>query len=72
MLIKVKAFPGAKKIKVVKKDENSFQVWVKTKPIKGQANQALRQVLGGYLHLPIDKIRLVKGFKQRNKIFEID
>jgi len=72
MLIKVKAFPSAKKVKIIKKDKDSFHICIKTKPVKGLANQAIRQVLSGYFQLPVSKIRLVKGFKQRNKIFEVD
>ena len=72
MLIKVKVFPGAGKQEIIKKSEDSFEIWVKEKPIQGQANRAVISALSGYLKTPQKNIRLIKGFKQRNKIFEIN
>ncbi len=71
MLVKVKVIAGAKKEKIIKKDNNSFEVWVKEKPIKGTANRAVLNCLTNYLKLDKEKIRLIKGFRERNKIFEI-
>lgn len=101
MLIKVKVFPSSKKEEIIKKSEDSFEVKVKAKPIKGLANKAVIGVLSRYFKIPVSKmkfpaqagneiphrrpprimrasprssgarIRLVKGFKERNKIFEI-
>ncbi len=70
MLIRVKVFPNSKKRAVVKKQGN-LEVWVKEKPIKGQANRAVIDVLADYFKCPWQNIKLIKGFKQRNKIFEI-
>jgi uncharacterized protein (TIGR00251 family) len=71
MLIKVKVFPGAKKEEIIKKKKDSFEIWVKEKPIKGQANQAVIDALTNYFQVPCQKIRLIKGWQERNKIFEI-
>jgi len=71
MLIKVKVFPNSKKEKIIKKSENSFEIWVKEKPIKGQANRAVTNFLSGHFNKS-KKIKLVKGFKKRNKIFSIN
>jgi uncharacterized protein (TIGR00251 family) len=71
MLIKVKVFPEAGKQEIIKKKENSFEVWVKKKSVKGMANRAVITVLMDYFKIPREKIRLIKGTKQRNKIFEI-
>ncbi len=71
MLIKVKAFPNSKREKIIKKSDNSFEVWVKEKPIKGQANKAIASALFLYFNIPREKIRLIKGFREKNKIFEI-
>jgi len=72
MLIKVKVFPSAKKEAIIEKSADSFEIRVKEKPIKGLANQAVINVLSLYFKIPVSKIRLVKGFRKRNKIFEID
>ncbi|MBU2472637.1 DUF167 domain-containing protein [Patescibacteria group bacterium] len=71
-MIKVKVFPSAGKQEIIKKSEDSFEIWVKEKPIQGQANRAVISALAGYLEIPRENIRLIKGFKQRNKIFKIN
>jgi len=71
MLIKVKVFPNSKKEKIIEKSENSFEIWVKEKPVKGQANRAVTNLLSDYFNKS-KKIKLVKGFKKKNKIFSIN
>ncbi len=71
MLIKVRAFPEAGENRIVEKTKDSFDVFVKAKPVKGLANIAIKQVLAGYFKISESKLRLVRGFKQGNKIFEI-
>ena len=71
MLIKVKVFPSSKREEIIKKSEDSFEIKVKAKPIKGEANRGVVRVLASYFKIPESKIRLIKGFKQRNKIFKI-
>ncbi len=70
MLIKVKVHPEAKKEALIKKGDN-FEIWIREKPIRGQANQAVINALADYFECPRSDIRLIKGFRQRNKIFEI-
>ncbi len=72
MLIKVKVFPNSKKEEIIKKTEDSFEVRVRAKPIRGLANKAVINILSLYFKIPASKIRLTKGFKERNKIFEIE
>ena len=71
MLIKVKVFPGSKKEKLIRKSKDSFEVKVREKPIRGEANRVVVSVLSDFFKVPKDKIRLIKGFRQRNKIFEV-
>lgn len=70
-LIKVKVFPGSKKEEIIKKSEDSLEVWVRAKPERGLANREVIKILSAYFKIPESKIRLVKGFKKRNKIFKI-
>jgi len=70
MLIKVKVFPNSKKEEIVKKAEDNFEVKVRAKPIRGEANKRIIKVLASYFGISESKIKLIKGFKQRNKIFE--
>ena len=71
MLIKVKVFPDSKKDEIIQKDENSFEVSVREKPIMGKANKAVLSLLASFLKIPKHNIKLVKGAEKRNKIFEI-
>ena len=72
MLIKVRAFPEARENKVIEKTKDSFDVFVKAKAVKGLANIAIKQALANYFKISESKLRLVRGFKQGNKIFEIE
>jgi uncharacterized protein YggU (UPF0235/DUF167 family) len=71
MLIKIKVFPNSKEEEVIRKSEDSFEVKVRAKPIRGLANRAVIDALSLYFKIPPSRIRLVRGFRERNKIFEI-
>jgi len=71
MLIKVKVFPNSKREEIIKKSEDSFEVKIREKPEKGRANKEVVRVLSCYFKIPESKIKLIKGFKKRNKIFEV-
>jgi len=71
MLIKIKVFPNSKEEEVIRKSEDSFEVKVRAEPIRGLANRAVIDALSLYFKVPVSRIRLVRGFRERNKIFEI-
>lgn len=71
MFIKVKVSVNSKKEEVIKKSEDAYEIKVKEKPVRGEANKALFRIIALYFKIPEKNIRLVKGFKQRNKVFEI-
>lgn len=71
MLIKVKVFSGSKIETVEKKLDDSYIIRVKTKAERGEANRRIIEILANYFHLPPGKIRLIKGGKKPNKVFEI-
>lgn len=71
MLVKVKVYPDSKKEKIVAKDYNHLEVWIKEKAQHGQANQALRQLLASHFQIPTNKVSIKKGLHRPNKIFKI-
>ncbi len=71
MLIKVKVFAGAKKEGISRKSENSFEVRVKEKAERGEANRAVRRALAEHLKISASQIRLIKGARSPSKIFEV-
>jgi len=44
---------------------------LKKKPENGLVNKRIIEILSSYFNLPKNKIRLIKGAKERKKIFEI-
>ena len=71
MLIKVKVFTNSKKEEIFKKSEDSFEIKVKEKPERGEANKAVIGLLSSFLKIPKGKIKIIKGAKQRNKILYV-
>jgi hypothetical protein len=67
----VKAHPKSKREKVVRVDENHFEVWVKEPPDKGKANEAVREKLAEHLGVARSKISVVSGHASRSKVIEL-
>lgn len=72
MKIFVKAKPNAREEKVEKIDEQNYVVSVKEPPVKGKANQAIRNALAVYFKTSSASVKIVSGFASRNKIIEIN
>jgi len=71
MLIKVKANVSSKEDKVIKKSEDNFEVFVKVDAQRNMANKRIIELLAEYFNLPQYRIKMIKGFKESNKIFNI-
>jgi uncharacterized protein YggU (UPF0235/DUF167 family) len=71
MLIKVKAITCAKEEKITKKKDDQFEVMVYEAPVRGEANKRIIDILGKYFNVPAGRVKIVKGFKESNKIFDI-
>jgi uncharacterized protein YggU (UPF0235/DUF167 family) len=71
MFLKVKVFPNSKKEEIIKKLEDEFEIKVKEKAERGEANKRVKEVLARYLNISEEKLILIRGAKQRNKIFKI-
>jgi len=71
MFIKVKVFTEEKEEGIIKKSEDSYVVRVRAKAKRGEANGRVREILAGYFGVGEGKVRLIKGGKRLNKIFEI-
>ena len=68
-MIKVRVTPGAKEEKVIQKTADSFEVYTKEKPKAGQATKAVTWLL--LMHFQGKRVKLIKGARERNKVFEI-
>jgi hypothetical protein len=71
MRIFVKAKPNAREEKVEKIDENNYIVSVKEPPVKGRANDAIKNALAIYFKTSSSSVKIVSGYSSKNKIIEI-
>ena len=71
MRITVKAKPSAREEKVEKTGENTYTVSVKEPPVKGKANEAIKNALAVYFKTGSVSVKIVSGYSSRNKIIEI-
>jgi uncharacterized protein YggU (UPF0235/DUF167 family) len=71
MFLKVKVFPGSKIEEIFKKADDEFVIKVREKAEEGRANKKVKEILARYLHIPEEKLILIRGAKQRNKIFKL-
>ena len=56
----------------VSQEGNSFAVKVKEPPREGKANQAVIRLLAEHFGIPRSRVRILSGFKSRNKVVEIE
>ena len=71
MKIFVKAKPNSKEEKVEKIDEQNYVVSVKEPPIKGKANEAIRNALAVYFKIGSSRVKIISGYTSRDKTIEI-
>ena len=71
MLIKVKIFVNAGKQEIIQKSEDVFEIKVKANPEAGKANAEAIKILSKFFKIPETDIKLIKGRKTRNKIFNL-
>ncbi len=72
MKIKVKVKPNAKKEEIKQISQDFYEVRVTVVPEKGKANQKVMEILSKHLKVPKSHIKLIRGEKSREKIFEIE
>lgn len=71
MRINVKAKPNSREEKIEKIDENHYVISVKEPPIKGKANEAVKNALAVYFKTRSSAVKIISGYTSRNKIIEI-
>jgi len=69
MKINVKLHPGSSQERILKKGRNIYEIWIKERAIDGKANRHLGIFLKKELGF---RCKVVKGFKSRDKIVEVD
>jgi uncharacterized protein len=70
--VTVLAHPGARIERVALQDDGVLGVWVRARPIDGQANVAIESAIASALGLRARQVHLVMGGNGRRKIVDID
>ena len=71
MFIKLKVHPGSKTEKIIKKADDTYEIWIKAPAERGLANASTLRALALTLGIDAKKIRLVKGARSPAKIVKI-
>lgn len=72
MKIEVEVKLHAKNERIEKINPNVFRVFINAKPIDGEANKRIFELLAEYFGVAKSLVTLVSGGKSRKKIFFID
>ncbi|MGB5924931.1 MAG: DUF167 domain-containing protein [Dehalococcoidia bacterium] len=70
MKIQVTVKPNSK-TEEVSQEGDGFTVKVKEPPKEGKANQAVIKLLAEHFGVPRRQVRILSGFKSKNKVIEI-
>jgi len=71
MKISIIAHPNSKKPGIEKDLLKTLHIYVSEPPLKGKANNAIREALAKYFEVRKSNVTLVSGEKSKNKVFEI-
>ena len=70
MKVQVRVKPNSRTDEI-NQEGNNFIVKVKEPPREGRANQAVIKLLAKHLGLPQGQVRILSGFKSKNKVIEV-
>jgi uncharacterized protein YggU (UPF0235/DUF167 family) len=70
-LIRVRVTTGKKKNQIIPIDQNTYEIVVKAKPQRGEANQAVRLLIALHYKVALSQVRLVSGHFSTHKIITI-
>lgn len=70
--VAIRVQPGAKKDAVLGKQAEAWKISVRAPAIEGKANRACVQYLAKLLDVRRSTVALIKGKKNRDKVFEIE
>ncbi len=72
MQVVISAHPGARQNRVELQADGSLAVWVRARPVDGQANAAIERALAHALGLRPRQVVIVTGHTARRKIVAIE
>jgi uncharacterized protein YggU (UPF0235/DUF167 family) len=69
--VSVTVHPHSGRDVLVSHGPGRFEAWVRAKPIHGEATAAVTRLLAQTLKVPPGRLRLIKGWNRRHKVFRI-
>jgi uncharacterized protein (TIGR00251 family) len=72
MKLSIKVIPGVSRNQIIKIDDNNYKIKLTTQPEKGQANEAMIEVLADYFGIKKNQIEIIFGLTSQKKIVEIN
>lgn len=58
--------------RAVQEDGDTLVVWVRSPPTRGRANEEVRELLANHFGVSKERVRLIRGWKSREKVFEVE
>lgn len=70
-LIRIKAFPDARKAAVEEVSPKVLRVFVREDAQENRANHAVIRAVGAFYNIPHNKLRMISGHQKQAKILQI-
>jgi uncharacterized protein len=70
--VAVVAHPGARVERVRAVDDSTLEVWVRARPVEGQANAAIERAIALALGLKPRQVEIIGGATTKRKIVDVD
>lgn len=70
-LVRVRVLAGARKEKIVEREDGTYEIAVREKAERGEANERICKLVAVRLAVPRKSIRILTGHHRNNKTLEI-
>jgi uncharacterized protein (TIGR00251 family) len=67
--LKIKVKPSSNRNKIMKMEDGTFKIWIKSAPEKGKANKELQKYLKKITGI---QVKITSGLTSKNKTIEFD
>jgi uncharacterized protein YggU (UPF0235/DUF167 family) len=71
MLVRVKAFPDARKERVIPTGESTYDMYVREPAQHNMANIRVRQLVAVQCGVPLAQVHMQSGARSRSKVFVV-
>lgn len=72
MYIKVKAFPKSKKEEIKKISDDTYEIRVKEKAQRNEANKRIIELVASELGVQVKEIRIINGHHNSSKLLSVN